>query len=86
MLGNKAQARQVAEDAGTPLVRGLNKSCSLDEITKFFDGLGDSAAVMIKALAGGGGRGMRAVTERSHLEAAYKQCREEARIAFGSAY
>jgi len=84
MLGNKAQARQVAEDAGTPLVRGLNKSCSLDEITKFFDGLGDSAAVMIKALAGGGGRGMRAVTERSHLEAAYKQCREEARIAFGS--
>ena len=84
MLGDKAMARQVAEDAGTPLVQGLNKSCSLDEVTKFFDGLGDSAAVMIKALAGGGGRGMRAVTERSHLEAAYKQCREEARIAFGS--
>jgi len=84
MLGNKAMARQIAEDAGTPLVQGLNKTCTYDEVVEFFDGLGDGGAVMIKALAGGGGRGMRAVTERSHLEAAYRQCREEARIAFGS--
>lgn len=84
LLGDKARARQVAMDAGTPLVQGVNCSCSLDEVREFFDGLGDGAAVMIKALAGGGGRGMRAVTEAGHLEAAYKQCQEEARIAFGS--
>jgi len=85
LLGDKARARQMAEDAGTPLARGLNKSCSLDEVTEFFDALGDDAAVMVKALAGGGGRGMRSVRERSQLEAAYERCREEARIAFGSA-
>ncbi len=84
LLGNKATARQVAEDAGTPLVQGMNKACTLEEVVEFFDGLGDGAAVMIKALAGGGGRGMRAVTNRAQLEEAYGQCREEAQIAFGS--
>jgi len=84
MLGNKAMARQVAANEGTPLVQGINKSSSLDDVKAFFDSLGDDAAIMIKALAGGGGRGMRAVTQRSQVEAAYRQCHDEARIAFGS--
>jgi len=84
LLGDKARARQMALDNGTPLVPGLNAACTLDEVRSFHASLADGAAVMIKALAGGGGRGMRAVTDASQLEAAYQACREEARLAFGS--
>ncbi|PNU18628.1 carbamoyl-phosphate synthase large subunit [Geothermobacter hydrogeniphilus] len=83
LLGNKATARKAAIKSGTPLTRGINKSCTLEEVKDFFNSLDDGAAVMIKALAGGGGRGMRPVTEFDQLERAYYQCREEAIISFG---
>ncbi len=83
-LGNKAIAREVAARSDTPMVGGINRACTLGEVQDFFAGLGDGAAVMIKALAGGGGRGMRAVTRAEDLETAYQQCQEEATIAFGS--
>ena len=84
LLGDKARARQVAEDAKVPLTRGINRACTLEDVEAFMAELGDGRAVMIKALAGGGGRGMRRVTEAAALEEAYRQCREEATIAFGS--
>jgi len=84
LLGNKARARQAALDVGTPLIPGLNVACTLDQVREFHAGLGEDATVMIKALAGGGGRGMRAVTEATALEAAYNACRDEAGLAFGS--
>ncbi|WP_428818571.1 carboxyl transferase domain-containing protein [Microbulbifer sp. MCCC 1A16149] len=83
-LGNKAIAREMAIRSDTPLTSGINKSCTLAEVQAFFKSLGDGAAVMIKALAGGGGRGMRPVTNYEQLESAYNQCRDEATIAFGS--
>ncbi len=83
-LGNKATAREIALRSETPLTGGINKACSLEEVQAFFESLGEGAAVMIKALAGGGGRGMRPVTEYDKLAEAYQQCQDEATIAFGS--
>ena len=52
---------------------------SVDEARGFFPG-----GAMVKAVAGGGGRGMRAVFDVAELAAAYERCRSEAKAAFGS--
>ncbi|MHA6492394.1 acetyl-CoA carboxylase family protein [Pseudomonas borbori] len=83
LFGDKAQARALAERCGVPLVRGINRAVSLDEARDFLRSLGDSGALMLKALAGGGGRGMRAVLAEAQLDDAFARCQSEARAAFG---
>ncbi|MCV6614716.1 MAG: carbamoyl-phosphate synthase large subunit [Cellvibrionaceae bacterium] len=80
-LGDKTQARTLAESAGQPLLAGINRPCSLTEVEAFYAAHGP---VMIKALAGGGGRGIRAVSEQGELHAAYQSCQSEAKLSFGS--
>ncbi len=67
-----------------PILRGTSGATSLDEARRFFSSLGDGGAMMIKAVAGGGGRGMRAVSRIEEIEKAYKRCQSEARAAFGN--
>jgi acetyl/propionyl-CoA carboxylase alpha subunit len=83
-FGDKARARQLAEACGVPLPAGTSGPTSLDQALAFFDSLGEGAAVMLKAIAGGGGRGMRPVERREDLADAYERCRSEALQAFGS--
>lgn len=83
LFGDKAKARQLAQRLGVPLLAGTDGPTNLPAVRAFMDGLGSGGAVMIKALAGGGGRGMRAVTDPALLEAAYERCRSEAEMAFG---
>lgn len=83
LFGDKAAARALAERLEVPLVAGINRAVSVEEAEAFLEGLGDGAAVMLKALAGGGGRGMRAVEEVAQLADAYRRCRAEAQAAFG---
>ncbi len=83
-LGDKAQARKLAAEADIPMTRGINRACSLEEVQTFYRELGTDAAVIIKALAGGGGRGIRTVTREQDLEAAYKACQAEAQLSFGA--
>lgn len=85
LLGDKARARELARSLKVPVAPGTHGATSLQEVLAFFDALGPGAEVMIKALAGGGGRGMRAVTQREALPAAYERCRSEAQGAFGNA-
>ncbi|WP_132655418.1 carboxyl transferase domain-containing protein [Pseudomonas aeruginosa] len=83
LFGDKAAARALAERLEVPLVAGINRAVSVEEAEAFLEGLGDGSAVMLKALAGGGGRGMRAVEEVAQLADAYRRCRAEAQAAFG---
>ncbi|MBM7062781.1 carbamoyl-phosphate synthase large subunit [Pseudomonas sp. UL073] len=80
LFGDKAQARALAERCGVPLVAGINHAVSLEQARAF---QAEHGAVMLKALAGGGGRGMRAISRADELEAAFARCQSEARAAFG---
>ena len=84
LFGDKVQARSLAARCGIPLLRGSAGSTSLDEVRDFFSSLGDGASMMIKAVAGGGGRGMRIVRRVEEIDQAYKRCQSEARAAFGN--
>ncbi len=84
LFGDKVRARQAARDAGVSVIEGSDEAVTLDEARAFFESLGENAAVMLKAVAGGGGRGSRAVTEIAELESAWERCESEARMAFGS--
>ncbi len=85
LFGDKVQARALAERAGVPVLPGTPGATTLDQARAFFKSIGDGGAIMIKAVAGGGGRGMRPVTRADELEEAYTRCRSEARAAFGNA-
>ncbi|MGY4329965.1 acetyl/propionyl-CoA carboxylase alpha subunit/acetyl-CoA carboxylase beta subunit [Bradyrhizobium sp. LB7.2] len=83
LFGDKVAARQLARRCGVPIIAGTSGPSSLGEITAFFESLGEGAAIVIKAMAGGGGRGMRVVENASDLAEAYARCQSEAKAAFG---
>jgi acetyl/propionyl-CoA carboxylase alpha subunit/acetyl-CoA carboxylase carboxyltransferase component len=78
-FGDKARARTLAAEHGVPLIPGTG-AISLDEARAF---QAEHGAIMLKARAGGGGRGMRAVREAAELDAAFAACQREAEAAFG---
>lgn len=82
LFGDKARARALAAELDVPVLPGSSGPTSLADAEAFFDAQG-GAAILIKAVAGGGGRGMRIVRTRSELPSAYDRCRSEAAAAFG---
>ncbi len=81
LLGNKVKAREAAEKAGVPVTRG---SLQLTDARR----AAEEAArvgypVLLKAAAGGGGRGMRIVEAAGEMEAAFRSAAAEARASFG---
>jgi acetyl/propionyl-CoA carboxylase alpha subunit len=82
LFGDKAQARALAQQQGVPLMPGTQAAVSLEEARAFF-AQHAHAGIVIKAIGGGGGRGMRAVASADDLPAAYARCRSEAQAAFG---
>ncbi len=80
LFGDKTRARAAAVDAGVPVLAGSDGAATVDEAAEL---LGTHGAVMLKAVAGGGGRGMRAVTDLADLEQAWVRCESEATTAFG---
>lgn len=82
MFGDKVNARIQAEKAGIPMIPGTKGAVkSFAEVKAFAEEVG--LPVMIKAVNGGGGRGMRNVDRMEDLEEAYNRARSEARMAFG---
>ena len=82
-MGSKASARQAALSAGVPVVPGSDGVVeTLQMAAAEADKIG--YPVLIKATAGGGGRGMRKVFEPSELESAFTSARSEAESAFGN--
>jgi acetyl-CoA carboxylase biotin carboxylase subunit len=82
-LGDKTAARQLAKQAGVPDVPGFAETGASDEmLIVMARRLG--MPVLIKAAAGGGGRGMRLVEKESDVPDALRAAHREAKVAFGS--
>jgi acetyl/propionyl-CoA carboxylase alpha subunit/acetyl-CoA carboxylase carboxyltransferase component len=81
-IGNKSSARAAAIAAGVPVLPATVGPSSVEDVRAFFATQG--RAVMIKALAGGGGRGMRRVDSADQIDNAYRQCAAEAQLGFGN--
>ncbi|AUM75750.1 carboxyl transferase domain-containing protein [Paracoccus jeotgali] len=85
LMGDKVKARRLAQDADVPVSPGTSHASSLEEVREFFLSLeSDTPAIMIKAVAGGGGRGIRTVESADAVEDAYIRCQSEALAAFGN--
>ncbi|MBI2159770.1 MAG: ATP-grasp domain-containing protein, partial [Candidatus Rokubacteria bacterium] len=83
LMGDKAQARQLAKQAGVPVVPGSevplkDPAEALDVAERI------GYPVIFKAAAGGGGRGMRIARDRAEAASAFDACQTEAAAAFGS--
>jgi acetyl-CoA carboxylase, biotin carboxylase subunit len=85
LMGSKTAARQAAIRAGVPVVPGterpLDDAVADDEIATIAEGVG--YPLVVKAVSGGGGKGMRTVEDRGALAAAIRTARSEAGSAFG---
>ncbi len=81
-LGDKGRAREAAVAADVPVLEGGPLPEQSEAAAEFADGIG--YPLMLKAAAGGGGRGMRVVRDRAGLESALEAAASEARAAFGS--
>jgi len=82
LFGDKASARALARRCEVPVAEGTETPTSLEQARAFFTDL-DGGAMMIKAIAGGGGRGMRVVHGADEVEPAFARCASEALAAFG---
>jgi acetyl-CoA carboxylase, biotin carboxylase subunit len=80
-MGDKIAAKEAMAEAGVPLVPGSDGAVDLDQAREVAAEVG--FPVLLKASAGGGGRGMRLVEGADDLEAAYRTASSEAQSAFG---
>ena len=94
LFGDKTLARGLAAEVGIESLPGTDGAVDAAGAAAFYDSLlatrptnpsMKSPAVMLKAVAGGGGRGMREVHDASELRAAFERCASEAGGAFGDA-
>jgi len=82
-VGDKLAARALAEDAGVAVLKASKALDSLEQLHEFRAAHAPAQAIILKASAGGGGRGMRIVEPDNDGENALAQCAAEAAAAFG---
>lgn len=83
MFGDKINARKQAKIANIPMIPGSDGPVdNIEDVKKFVEDYG--LPIIIKAVNGGGGRGMRMVAEGDNLEDAYNRAKSEAKKAFGN--
>ena len=80
-MGSKTRARQAMEKAGVPFVPGSSRGLDFGETLKVVERIG--YPVMLKAAAGGGGKGMRLVRSAAELRSAFDGASSEAKRSFG---
>ena len=83
-FGDKAQALALARRCKVPVSRSTPSLNSPDEAAAFLASLGEGSAMVIKAIAGGGGRGIRVVRKAEDVAKSYQRCQSEAKAAFGN--
>ncbi|WP_127818366.1 acetyl-CoA carboxylase family protein [Microbacterium sp. CPCC 204701] len=82
LFGDKVQTREVAGSLGVPMVTSTGPT-TLDGAERLLADAAPGHGIMLKAVAGGGGRGIRVVKQPDQLEAAFRDCAAEAVNAFG---
>ena len=80
-MGDKVAAKEAMAEAGVPLVPGSDGAVDLDQAREVAGDVG--FPILLKASAGGGGRGMRLVESADELDGAYRTASSEAQSAFG---
>jgi acetyl-CoA carboxylase, biotin carboxylase subunit len=80
-MGNKSAARRLAEEADVPVVPGSEESASADDAVETAGEIG--YPIMVKAAAGGGGRGIRVAEDEEELRKSVQVAKREAESAFG---
>ena len=84
LFGDKARARALAAAEAVSCMPGIDHAVTLEEAESFFAAqAADGAAMIIKAVGGGGGRGMRVVERAEDVATSWARCRSEAKAAFG---
>jgi pyruvate carboxylase len=81
-LGDKIAAKKVALKVGVPMIKDSKKPL-VDYATALWEAKNIGFPIMIKAAAGGGGRGMRVARSEEELEKLYNEAKREAKTAFG---
>ena len=82
LMGDKVNARNTAKNAGVPIIPGSNTLSSVDELLEIADEIG--YPVMLKAVAGGGGKGMRVINNANEAEKGFNIIQNEAGMAFNN--
>ena len=82
MMGDKLKAREAAISSGLPVIPGSPALASVDEAKKWANEIG--YPIIIKAKAGGGGKGMKVAFNETEIETAYTMARAEAKASFTS--
>ena len=80
IMGNKIDAKKIMDDNKVPTVPGLNDISNKTEIEKFINDV--ELPVIVKAASGGGGKGMRVVTNKEEIENSINSAKAEARKSF----
>ncbi|MBW2942763.1 acetyl-CoA carboxylase family protein [Zhongshania aquimaris] len=84
LFGDKTRAIDLAVQCGVAVNKSTTGALTLDQAKSFFVSLGAGEAMIIKARAGGGGKGMRVVSHLDELAQAFAHCQSEAIKAFAS--
>ena len=82
LMGDKVNARNAAKNAGVPIIPGSNTLSSVDELLEIADEIG--YPVMLKAVAGGGGKGMRVINNANEAKKGFNIIQKEAGMAFNN--
>ena len=82
LMGDKVNARNSAKDAGVPIIPGSNTLSSVEEFLEIAEQIG--YPVMLKAVAGGGGKGMRVIKNSNEAEKGFNIIQNEAGMAFNN--
>ena len=82
LMGDKVNARNSAKDAGVPIIPGSNTLSSVEEFLEIAEQIG--YPVMLKAVAGGGGKGMRVIKNANEAEKGFNIIQNEAGMAFNN--
>jgi len=84
LFGDKARSRALATELGIPVVAGIPGPATVEAARAFLDAQPADASILLKAVAGGGGRGIRQVGRDDDFAEAFARCQSEAARSFGS--